>query len=126
MKIDFGAALMAAPPVAALVTADETDKLAFHRAARAYLKALAKELGLPATSYSIRSNLAGPAVTGEVVLHGEWLYVRIGDAAANGLGVLFRRCQGRQDYTGGINQWRRLADLADLPSTARWVRRVIT
>ena len=117
----FATALMQFPPVSALT--DEAGKKRFHQAAKQYLKALAKELGLPATSYSIRSNPAGPAIAGEVVLHGEWLYVSIGGLAVFGPGVLFRRCRNRQDYVGGTNQWRRFASLADLVNTAAWIRR---
>jgi hypothetical protein len=80
----------------------------FHRNARAQLKRLATSLGLGAGAYDIRSNHAGPACSGEVTLHADQLYVQ---ASQNGIGLLFRSCKSRRDFTGGPNNWARLADL---------------
>jgi hypothetical protein len=77
-------------------------KEAFHTTAKAALKEVADALELPKGSYEIRSNKAGPAILGEVTLHGENIYVQVGESPH---GILYRTCKGRKDYTGGGNQW---------------------
>lgn len=95
---------------------NEKDKDAFHRAGKKALKALAVKLELPAGSYDIRSNKAGIAVSGEVTLHSEKLYIEIGQSfGSNGLKVLFRTCKGRRDFTGGQNNF---ADIDRFESSA--------
>lgn len=68
-------------------------KAAFHTAARAFLKGL----GIPG---DIRSNKGGPAVSGEVTLHGDSVYIQL---SADSEWFFFRTCKGRKDYTGGRN-----------------------
>ena len=83
-------------------------KRRFHDADRARLKRLAAALELPPGSYEIRSNKGGNAVSGEVTLHGEWLYLHAGQSVGPGAGcglpyqLYFRACKGRQDH-GGSN-----------------------
>lgn len=104
---------------------DERQKLAFHREARRWLKKLAEELGLPSGSYDLRSNKAGIAVSGEVTLHGEAIYVQASQSAmgtANGL--LIRSCKGRGDYTGGPNNFAPLSALEDPKALAQRVLRI--
>lgn len=52
---------------------DPQSKTAFHNEAKRALRALANHLGLAPDSYNLRSNKAGPAVSGEVTLHTETL-----------------------------------------------------
>ena len=74
--------------------------------ARSIAKALAAQLSLPAGSFNIRTNKGGDAVPGEVILHGENLYVCIGTSMPGGELIGFARsCKGRKDYTGGVNRW---------------------
>ena len=49
----------------------------FHLNGREHSKALAAALGLEASTYDVRSNLGGIAVSGEVTMHGQNLYVQI-------------------------------------------------
>ena len=56
---------------------NDAQKRSFHATGRKRLKALATALGLEAGSFDVRSNLGGIAVSGEVTLHGEHLYVQI-------------------------------------------------
>ena len=42
-----------------------------------------------------------------------------------GMGVLIRTCQGRRDFTGGINNSVPLALLDDVPALAERVRRIV-
>lgn len=93
--------------------AGHVAKLTFHRDGATFLRALAKEIGMPAGTYSVRSNKAGPAVSGEVTLHGETLYVQLSESCVGGrgIGVLYRTCRGVNDYSGGMNNWVTLRDL---------------
>ena len=101
------------------------QKKAFHATARARLRRLAVELGLPAGSYDLRSNQGGIAVSGEITLHHEGVYIQVSQSAmGGGMGVLIRTCQGRRDYTGGINNFAPLTMLDAVPALAAQVRRV--
>lgn len=92
-------------------------KETFHSEGRKFLKSLAKEIGMPEGSYEIRSNKAGMAVSGEVTLHGETLYVQLSESVVGrpGVGILYRTCEGRKDYRGGNNNWAEMSDLARDP-----------
>ncbi len=88
------------------VAYDEGAKREFHRHARRQLQLLADALGLPPGSYDIRSNLGGIAVSGEIILHADHLYVQVSQSAmGHDSGVLFRTCEGRKDYVGGRNHY---------------------
>ena len=81
-----------------------SDKGAMHRSAMGMLRELAAALGYAPDAYDVRSNKGGIAVTGEVTLHADNLYVQVCDAwGGNHLQLLIRTCKGRKDYSGGIN-----------------------
>lgn len=104
---------------------DEQQKKRFHAAARSRLKKLAIELGLPAGSYDIRSNRAGIAVSGEITLHHEHIYIQVGQfGLSSGHGILIRTCKGRKDITGDPNHFVALALLDDITALAAAVRAV--
>lgn len=85
---------------------NEDNKSQLHRAGTKALKALAAKLALPAGSFDVRSNKGGIAVSGEITLHSDKLYVQISDSSSGrGLQVLFRTCNGRKDYSGGMNNF---------------------
>ena len=101
-------------------------KRQFHAAARARLRKLAAELGLPAGSYDLRSNQGGVAVSGEIILHHDEVYVMICQPATRAdSGVLIRTCRGRRDYTGGANHYAPLSMLDDLPALAYRIQSVL-
>ena len=78
----------------------------FHREAKKALKSLAEKLGLSKSDYDLRSNKAGPAVSGEVTLHTDKIYVQIsGGMFSDKLSVMYRTCKGRKDYSGGSNNF---------------------
>lgn len=105
MTFDFG------KPVAY----DTVAKRLFHSRARSQLRRLATALGLQAGSYDLRSNPGGIAVSGEITLHTDRLYVQASQSAmGNGSGILFRTCKGRKDYVGGPNNFASL-DLLNNP-----------
>ena len=102
---------------------DGAAKRAFHSRARRQLKYLADALGLAPGSYDLRSNQGGIAVSGEITLHAERIYVQACQpATGNDTGVMFRACEGRKDYHGGPNNFASL-DLLNRPhELARCIR----
>lgn len=94
---------------------DPPAKRAFHSHARRQLKRVAAALGLSPGAYDLRSNQGGIAVSGEVTLHADHLYVQACQpATGHDTGVLFRTCEGRKDYHGGPNNFASL-DLLNRP-----------
>jgi hypothetical protein len=58
--------------------------------------------------------MAGPAVSGEITLHGDEIYIQITTSSfGQGREVMFRRCKGRQDYRGERNNFCDIAVLVD-------------
>jgi hypothetical protein len=105
---------------------DPAHKTAFHRAARHRLKALTGAMGWSAGSYDLRSNLAGIAVSGEITLHHETVYIQVSQSALGcAHGILIRSCEGRRDYTGGPNHHAPLALLDDIPALRLRVQTVL-
>jgi hypothetical protein len=97
------------------VAYDGEAKRAFHSHTRRRLKQLATALGLPPGAYDLRSNLAGIAVSGEITLHADRLYVQASQpVTGSDTGILFRTCDGREDYVGGANNFASL-DLLNRP-----------
>lgn len=102
-------------------------KRRFHSQGRAKLRALASALALPTGSYDIRSNQGGIAVSGEITLHHERVYVQILQSClGREYGILIRKCNGRKDYTGGRNHWLPLDRLNyPIEQLAGYVRTVV-
>jgi hypothetical protein len=97
------------------VAYDANAKRLFHRRARRRLLDLAAALDLQPDDYDLRSNQGGIAVSGEVTLHADHLYVQVSQpATGSDTGILFRNCEGRRDYTGGRNNFASL-DLLHRP-----------
>ncbi len=98
----------------------------FHTVARARLRRLATELSFPPASFDLRSNQGGIAVSGEITLHHERVYVQVCQPATRAdTGILIRTCEGRRDYTGGRNHFAPLSMLDDIPALAARVRAVM-
>ena len=92
--------LMAAAPY------DATAKRRWLNAARMAARSVAKDLGLAPETFDVRTVKGGIAVPGEVILHGENLYLCLGTSMPGGELVGFARsCKGRKDYAGGVNRW---------------------
>jgi len=104
---------------------DAEAKRLFHSRAKSQLRRIATALGLAPGSYDLRSNQAGIAVSGEITLHGDRLYVQVSQSAmGHHCGVLFRSCKGRKDYVGGPNNFASL-DLLNRPDElVHWIRGV--
>ena len=72
------------------------------------LKELASVLELP--ECKVRSNIGGIAVSGEVILHSNSLYVLISQFSLKP-NVLVRSCKSMTDYVGGSNNYFSVIDL---------------
>jgi len=73
----------------------------------------------PFRGASLRPAFQIIAVSGEVTLHHEQLYVQICQPATGcDSGILIRTCRGRKDYTGGRNHFAPLSLLDDIPVLA--------
>lgn len=122
LKIDK--ALLTTEEINGYSDAAATRKKAFHAKGKTFLKQLASEIGLPAGSFDIRSNIAGVAVSGEVTLHAETIYIQIAESFGfQGLRILFRTCKSRKDYGGGQNNFFKLSDLIDEQQYEHFIRR---
>ena len=102
-------------------------KRTFHQDGRRFLKQLAVALTLPNSSFDLRRNEAGIAVSGEVTLHSDTLYVQLYESAVcAGVSVLYRRCRGRRDYCGETNHFVAAADLVEPARLERFVKELKT
>ncbi len=107
------------------VAYDDAHKREFHRLARRQLGLLAKALDLAPGSYDLRSNMAGIAVSGEITLHAEHIYIQVSQPFGGfDSGILIRTCKGRKDYVGGPNNFTSLDLLHDPVKLARMVKLV--
>ena len=98
------------------------EKESFHRDGKRFLKSLATALGLSSKAYDLRSNKAGPAVSGEVTLHADRLYVQLGEFSTRpGISILYRSCKDRKDYSGGQNNYTSCAALKDSGVQQRFI-----
>lgn len=92
------------------------NKKAFAAAAKSLCRWLRDDV-LDGAEGDIRFNPGGPAVSGEITLHTDKIYVQFAGDCHNdpSLGVMVRTCKGRKDYCGGVNHWvRSRADVAEL------------
>jgi hypothetical protein len=105
------------------VSYDPEAKRLFHTHARRQLLRLAAALGFAPCAFDLRSNEGGIAVSGEITLHADRLYVQASQpATGSDTGILLRSCEGRRDYTGGVNNFASL-DLLHRPAElARRIR----
>jgi len=94
---------------------DDAQKRCFHKTGKQRLKMLATVLNLEPDSFDIRSNAGGVAVSGEVILHHDRLYIQISQPATRAdTGILIRTCKGRRDYVGDRNNFASLSMLDDI------------
>jgi hypothetical protein len=106
---------------------NDVAKRGFHRVAAKYLQRLKRELSDIYGEGTLRHNQGGIAVSGEITLHLEHLYVQVSQPwGGNGNIVMFRRCEGPKDYTGGQNNFASTAWLVDPPAFARYIQERVT
>jgi len=99
-------------------------KTEFHRLGKRVAKKVAVALGLPTGSYDIRSNLGGVAVSGEVTLHGEDIYIQFGKSFSGEPRIMYRSCKGRKDYTGGSNNFMDVESLQNFDEAISYFQRI--
>lgn len=88
------------------------NKELFHRYGRSLLKQIAHDLGYTPGSYDLGSNMAGIAVSGEITLHTDDLYVQFSSSPySEDYQILYRRCKDRRDYRGERNHFFRFQAL---------------
>lgn len=104
---------------------DEHHKRQFHRRAKQRLKELATRLGLQTRDYDLRSNLAGIAVSGEITLHADHLYMQAAQSTMGAI-LMYRTCAGRRDFVGGPNHFVSLQDLDDVPTLTNRLKQFLT
>ena len=92
---------------------DFMNKQEFARLGKKLAKFIAKSLGLPKGSYTVRWNAGGDAVSGDVILHAEHLYINFGQSCL-GNQFMYRWCQDQQDFTGGRNRWMNWTELLNI------------
>lgn len=86
----------------------------FHRRGKALLKQIACDMGYAKDSFDVRSNKAGIAVSGEITLHTDDLYVQFAQGCfGSEMQILYRSCKHRRDYSGGSNNWMSFEHLRD-------------
>jgi hypothetical protein len=106
------------------VSYDEDAKKRFHRQSEKILLEIASLLGYKECDYDLRHNQGGIAVSGEITLHSDNLYVQFAQSCVS-QGFMWRTCKGRKDYCGGTNHWMRWDDLVDLPNVAATFRNAL-
>lgn len=110
---------------------DAEAKIEFEAAARQALRRVYHVLKLrPEGGNSIRPtirfNAGGIAVSGEVTLHSDGLYVQVAESySGKGNEVMFRFVKSRTDYSGGPNHWASAAELEDAKTFAKRLVRVL-
>ena len=102
---------------------DADAKRTFHTEARRALRRLAEARQLASGTYEIRVCAGGLAVSGEVILHADELYVQVSIGGFGRGEILLRRCRGRSDYVGERNHWARMAELVDPATLAARIAR---
>lgn len=92
-------------------------KKKFHKQAEKVLRKLAKLLGYQKNDYDLRHNEGGIAVSGEITLHSNNLYVQLSQSVVSS-GFMWRTCKGKTDYTGNRNYWTTWDQLENLEKLA--------
>ena len=110
--IDFADWMLHKP----LISEYDGSKKIFHQRGKRVLRIIAKSLEIPDEIYEIRYNRGGPAVSGDLVLHSDHVYIMFNaDHVCDW--ILYRSCLSRTDYSGGPNHsctWKDLHDNPDL------------
>lgn len=106
------------------VAYDERAKKLFLSDGRKALRALADALCLPDESYDIRVQRGGVAVSGDVTMHSETIYVQLSlGVMGAGREVMFRKVAGRKDFVGDRNHFASIHELIKPGTLAARIRR---
>ena len=106
------------------VSYDEAAKRVFHQEGRHAMRRLAEALELDPGSYDVRSDKGGVAISGDITLHGEEVWVRL---SLGPFGpdheIAFRKVRGRDDHFGDRNRWASINELLAPDRFAERLRR---
>lgn len=91
-----------------------------HKQGKILLQNLSRLLGMEKEDFRLSSNEAGPAVSGEVTLHGDHIYLQLFDSRA-GLEIMYRTCEGQKDFSGGSNHFQSLRALSSSDDLVKWL-----
>jgi CO/xanthine dehydrogenase Mo-binding subunit len=94
------------------------NKRKFMSVGKKILEEIVELLGLRPHEFTLRTNKAGDGVSGDVILHADYLYVCFDQGGVDEC-FMYRACDSQKDYTGGANNWMKWADLRDLPKVAK-------
>jgi hypothetical protein len=108
-------------PKALLETRVKKETL--HRSGKRLLLEIAGVLELSPEAYEVRSNKGGNGVMGEVILHSDHLYLMV-HVMTGDLRVMYRTCKGRKDYSGGINHFVGVSELASATASERFIAKL--
>ena len=112
-SVRFSAVLATMTGVNGYSAAGAASKNIFHREGKKFLKELAAALGTLG-AFTVRSNLAGIAVSGEVTLHADHIYLTLSEGYPQpGITMMYRSCKSQKDYTGGHNNFASMAQFGD-------------
>lgn len=118
-SVRFPASLATMKNVNGYSAAGAAAKTTFHREGKKFLKELAAALGTLG-AFTVRSNLAGIAVSGEVTLHADHLYITLSEGYPQpGITMMFRSCKSQKDYMGGHNNFVSMAKFGDYDEQQR-------
>jgi hypothetical protein len=104
------------------VSYDQEAKELFLKMSRILARMVADGLGLSPSQYEIRVNKGGIAVSGEVTLHSDGIYVQFGQGILDSF--LCRTCKGRKDFVGGQNHYYKWENLGDFERFLDFLRRM--
>lgn len=94
-----------------------------HRSGKRLLLEIAAAVNMAPEAYDITSNKGGNGVMGEVTLHSDRLYLNV--HVLNGeLRVMYRTCNGRKDYCGGMNRYVGVSELASTTASERFIAKL--
>lgn len=80
------------------------NKAIFQSSARLLMREIVREFKIGA--YSLRTNKGGLAVSGEVTLHTNTIYIQASQKLfQKGIQLLVRQCEGQRDYCGKVNYY---------------------
>ena len=102
-----------------------TGKRYFLNTGALILADLASLIGPILGQYEIRKNPAGPAVSGDVILHADHLYVCFSQDSNAEWGFYWRTCDSRTDYEGHKNRWMPWSALENRGQVAEEMRKTI-
>lgn len=102
---------------------NDANKAQFKKSGMHLMKKLAVLVG--GQTSDVRYNAGGTAVSGEVTLHTECIYVSLSMGCVSDLGYLVRTCNGKKDYSGDRNTWFQWDTLKDLNQVAGMINRMI-